>query len=52
MNVLRKQGYDVPQGYIGRELGDPRISTDVKNEEAIIDFLEIEKEDKKLYQGR
>ena len=40
MNVLRKQGYDVPQGYIGRELGDPRISTDVKNEEAIIDFLE------------
>jgi hypothetical protein len=40
VNVLRKKGYDVPQGYIGRERGDPRISTDVENEEAIIDFLE------------
>ena len=41
-NVLRKQGYNVPKGFMGRKrgTGDKRISADILNEEAIIDFLE------------
>jgi len=44
MNVLRNQGYDVPQGFKGRDEREgeegKKLSTDVMNEEAIIDFLE------------
>ncbi len=44
VNVLRKQGYDVPKIYEGRDESDPidkkKIISDIINEEAIVDRLE------------